>query len=179
MRGGYLRPETSFPYVLGLIDGMLTALTLASGKVMGGSGKLDSMLAVRISAASAVSGAFVFFAAEYTRLRGGLVRAARQLNLRKAGRLASTRLGRWALQKAASGALASSVCNFCGALFPLLGGAFLPRPVWLAVALTMGALGVLGAVIAPTVHGSRVRWGAGLMIAGGALAFVGTRLQVI
>jgi hypothetical protein len=25
VRSGYLRPETSFPYVLGLVDGMLTA----------------------------------------------------------------------------------------------------------------------------------------------------------
>jgi hypothetical protein len=114
-----------------------------------------------------------FYAAEYTRLRGGLVRAAQQLNLRKAGRLASAKLGRWALQKAASGAVDSSVCNFFGALFPLLGGEFLPRPVWLAVALTTGALGVLGAEIAHTVHGSRVRWGAGLDDRRGCTRFCG------
>ena len=172
-------PESSFPYVLGLVDGMLTALTLASGKLMGGSRGFDSMMAVRISVASAVSGAFVFFAAEYTRLRGGLTRAERELSLRKGGRLASTRLGHWALWNALSGAVVSSTCNFGGALFPLLTAALLPKPVWLSVGVTVLALALLGSLVAHTVHGSKARWGTGLAVAGGALAYVGTKLRVV
>jgi len=173
------QPESSFPYVLGMVDGMLTALTLATGRVIGGNEHLDGLLAIRISAASALSGAFVFFAAEYTRLRGRLARAERQLSLQKAGYLASTRLGRWALMQATSGAVASSGCNFLGALLPLLGGALLPGPAWLPVALTLAALGILGFVLAHTVQGNSARWVLGLLFIGGVLALVGLKLHVV
>ena len=179
MPGKIPNPASLFPYVLGLADGMLTALVLASGKVLGGSGRLDAPMAVRISAASALSGAFVFFTAEYIRLRGGLVHAEQQLSLRKAGRLASTRLGRWALREATFSAAVSSVCNFTGALLPLLCGALLPGPAWLAVAFTVAVLGILGVIVAYAVHGSLLRWGVGLMIAGGALALAGAKLRVM
>jgi hypothetical protein len=79
--GRIFRHENMFALVIGLTDGILTALTLASGKVFSSTEPITIGLALRISAASSLSGVFVFFAAEYMRQRGALVHAERQLSL--------------------------------------------------------------------------------------------------
>jgi VIT1/CCC1 family predicted Fe2+/Mn2+ transporter len=173
------RRERVFALVIGVCDGILTALTLAAGRVIGSHDPLRIDLALRIAAASCVSGTFVFFTAEYARLRGELVHAERQLSLTSRGRLAATRFGRAVLAESLAAAGLASVCNFAGALFPLVVGAVVPGPAWLAVAAAIVALGLLGAVIARSVHGSLVRWAIGLMAAGGLLTFAGLHLHVV
>jgi VIT1/CCC1 family predicted Fe2+/Mn2+ transporter len=170
--------EHAFALVMGMSDGILTALTLAAGSVLGSGQPLGTGLALRIAAASAVSGTFVFFAAEYSKLRGELAHAERQLNLTSRGRLAATRLGRAVLVETAVKAGLASLCNFLGALFPLALGAFLPRPAWLPVAAAIVALGLLGGAVARSVRGNSFRWAAGLMMAGLLLTLVGYRLHV-
>jgi hypothetical protein len=56
--------------VAGLSDGILTALTLAAGKLLGPEAAMSPGLALRVALAAAVSGAFVFFVAHYAVLRG-------------------------------------------------------------------------------------------------------------
>jgi VIT1/CCC1 family predicted Fe2+/Mn2+ transporter len=173
------RREHSFALVIGVCDGILTALTLAAGSVISSPAPLRMQLALRIAAASALSGTFVFFTAEYSKLRGELVHAERQLSLTQHGRLAATRLGRTVLIEGLEKAGISSVCNFAGALFPLALGAILPGPAWLAIAAAIVALGLLGAAIAHSVHGNHFRWVIGLMAAGGILTLAGSRLHVV
>lgn len=173
------RREHAFPLVVGVCDGILTALTLAAGLVIGSQAPLRMSLALRIAAASSLSGTFVFFTAEYARLRGELVHAERQLSLTSGGRLATTRLGRAVLAESLAGAGLSSICNFAGALIPLALGALLPDPAWLAIAAAIVALGLLGAVVAHAVRGNPIRWVTGLMAAGGILTLVGLRLHVV
>jgi predicted membrane protein (TIGR00267 family) len=170
--------EHAFALVIGVSDGILTALTLAAGSVLGSGKPLEGGLALRIATASAVSGTFVFFTAEYSKLRGELAHAERQLNLTSHGRLAATRLGRAVLLETLSKASLASLCNFIGALFPLALGAFLPRPAWLPVAAAIVALGLLGVAIARSVRGNSFRWAAGLMAAGLLLTLIGFRLHV-
>ena len=55
---------------------------------------IDLSLAVRIALAVSLSGGFLIFVAEYARLRGELIHAERHLNLSRAGRLATTKLGK-------------------------------------------------------------------------------------
>jgi VIT1/CCC1 family predicted Fe2+/Mn2+ transporter len=168
-----------FAFLIGLSDGILTALTLAAGSVVGSHAPIRMQLALRIAAASSLSGTFVFFTAEYAKLRGELVHAERQLSLTSHGRLAATRLGRAVLLESLFGATLASICNFVGALFPLLVGAVLPGPPWLAAIAAIVALGVVGVVIAYSVHGNPFRWTIGLMMAGGLLTIAGAQLHVV
>ncbi|HEU4742618.1 MAG TPA: hypothetical protein VFS50_13575 [Meiothermus sp.] len=76
-----------FSVVLGMTDGILTALTLATGRMLNSEEPLSLSLALRISSVSLLTSLFMFFAAEYARLRGELVQAAKQLNLSARGQL--------------------------------------------------------------------------------------------
>jgi hypothetical protein len=147
-----------FALVVGLTDGILTALTLASGRLFASTERLTLGLALRIALASSVSGVFIFFTAEYSRLRGQLVHAGRQLNLAAHGHLATTQLGKAIQRDAISAALLSSTCNFLGAILPLLLGVAFPVLRWLPVAAAVAILGILGAVLAHTVYGNALRW---------------------
>ncbi|MCK7495966.1 MAG: hypothetical protein MZW92_37195 [Comamonadaceae bacterium] len=64
------RRERLFFVITGLVEGMLTALTLATGKMLQPGDSLTGDLAVRIGLASGFPTAVVFFAAEYARQRG-------------------------------------------------------------------------------------------------------------
>ncbi len=173
------RREYTFALVIGCTDGILTALTLAAGRVVSSHDPIDLNLALRISAASSLSGMFIFFTAEYARLRTELVRAERQLNFTSHGRLAATQLGKAVFRDTLWAAAISNVCSFLGALFPLLSGFLLPRPSWLAIVTAILALGVLGAGIAHTVYGNLMRWAVALMVAGVVLSLVGMELHIV
>jgi predicted membrane protein (TIGR00267 family) len=171
------RHENIFALVIGLTDGILTALTLASGKVFSSTEPITISLALRISAASSLSGVFVFFAAEYMRQRAELVHAERQLSL--TSHLAATQLGRAALRDTLWGAAISSTCNFLGALLPLMAGALSPRFSWLAIAAGLLALAVLGVAAARSTYGNPVLWASALVLAGGLLTFAGLKLRIV
>lgn len=168
-----------FALVVGLTDGVLTALTLASGRLFAATGSITIGLSFRIAIAASLSGMFIFFTAEYARLRGELVHAAKQLNLASHGHLATTQLGKAVRHDAASAALVSSACNFCGAIFPLLVGVVFPVPRWLPIATAIAALGILGAALANTVYGNVIRWSVALMISGAISACIGIRIHIV
>jgi predicted membrane protein (TIGR00267 family) len=172
------RREHLFPFVLGVTDGILTALTLGAGHLFSRTSQLSWNLGVRIAAASSFSGVFIFFTAEYARLRGELVRAERELNLAKHGHLATTQLGRTVFWDTIRSGLLSSLCNFVGALFPLAVGAFFSTPAWIPLIVALFTLGMLGIVIARVVHGQWARWSSVLMMAGGALTWIGVKLHI-
>ncbi|WP_213069428.1 hypothetical protein [Methylomicrobium album] len=94
-------PKHRLDLVAGWRDGILTALTLASGRLLDADTPIDAGLALRVATAAAVSGGFILFVAHYAELRSELIHAERQLNLRSHGCLAATRLGRMALYNAA------------------------------------------------------------------------------
>lgn len=136
-------------------------------------------LALRVGAAAAISGAFIFMVAHYAELRGELVEAERQLNLTAHGRFATTLLGRAAFNEAVVGALIASICTFCGALLPLLVGVFVPQVRWLAIVVALLALGLLGYFLAWAVYGHPLRWMIALVVGGIVLAFVGMQLDIV
>jgi predicted membrane protein (TIGR00267 family) len=176
---GFLQHHTLLPTVLGLADGILTALTLAAGQLTGPSHEMPMVRGIRIAVAALVSSAFVFYVAHYAQLRGELVHAERQLNLMSHGRLASTRLGRSVQIEALVTATLSSVASFLGALIPLLTGALLPTFRWGPVIASLGSLCVLGLALARVVHGSYWLWCEGLVTGGVVLSLVGVRLHIV
>jgi VIT1/CCC1 family predicted Fe2+/Mn2+ transporter len=121
----------------------------------------------------------VFCTAEYARLRGELVEAERQLNLTSHGRLAAGHLGRAIRRETIGSAARSSLANLVGAFFPLLTGAVFPRAAWLALAVAVIALALLGGALAYSIHGNLVGWALALAISGVLLALLGAELDVV
>jgi predicted membrane protein (TIGR00267 family) len=176
---GFLRHRTLLPTVLGLSDGILTALTLAAGQLTGPNHEMPIARGMAIAVAALVSSAFVFYVAHYAQLRRELVHAERQLNLMSHGHLASTRLGRSVRIEAFVSAVLSSVASFLGALIPLLTSVVLPAFRWGPILTSLASLGVLGIALARVVHGSYWLWCAGLMAGGVVLSLVGVQLHIV
>jgi predicted membrane protein (TIGR00267 family) len=174
-----LRHEQWFFVITGLVEGMLTALTLATGKMLRSGESISAGFAVRIALAAGFPTVVVFFAAEYARQRQELLRMAHQLNLTRRNRLVDGRLGRQAWRESGMSALVSGVCSFAGALVPLLLDSALPEPGWPAIAVSLACLGGLGAGIGYATASCKSCWAWILVIAGGALAWLGYVLQVV
>lgn len=174
-----LNRQNRFDLIAGLCDGILTALALAAGKLIYGDSPLPVDLSFRVAAAAAISGAFIFFVAHYAVLRGDLVEAERQLSITTHGQLASSQLGRAALREAAGRALITSACSFCGALLPLIVGSSLPAFRWLGIAVALASLALLGVFLGRTVRGQPLRWGAGTLLSGAVLAYIGSHLKIV
>jgi predicted membrane protein (TIGR00267 family) len=169
----------TFPVTTGLTDGILTALTFGAAKVFASHEHVTASITFRLAAAAALSAAFVFFVADYARLRLELVQAERHLSLTTRGQLATTHLGRAVFYQSLRGMAASGVSSFCGALFPLLCAVLLPRLPWIAIIASIGALAFLGACLGRSLYGSAIRWAFGLTVLGGVLAWVGLKLHVV
>jgi predicted membrane protein (TIGR00267 family) len=165
--------------VAGLIDGILTALTLAAAKILHHDGSLSLALVGKVGAASACATVFVFFVAHYTELRAELVRSERELNLLAHGRLATTRLGRQVLRESAVGAIVASICSLIGAMLPLFFSFLFPGMPLAGLALTVLLLGILGAALAWSTFGSPIVWALGMMAGGIVLAVIGVKLDIV
>jgi predicted membrane protein (TIGR00267 family) len=171
------RRDTLFPLVIGPMDGMLTALTFAAGHLFEPGHPVDTYLMVRIAVAAAASGGFVFFVAEYARLRGELVHAEQHLTLTRARRLAQSHLGATVLFEAFRGALVATVSSFVGALLPAILG-MLFAAAWTTPAIAVIILGLLGVVIARAARGNPIYWAAGAMITGVLVTAIGVFLDI-
>lgn len=174
------RPRESLvlPLALGLSDGILNALVLASGALLRRKHEVTVVLGVRVGVAALVTAAFAIYVATYADLRAQLARASRQLNLARRGHLATTALGRAAALEALWAMTLASLASFLGALVPLTAGAVLPGPAWIPVAVAVGALGLLGSVLGAVVGGNQARWAVTLIIGGVLVAAVGLELHI-
>jgi hypothetical protein len=172
------RRATLLPSALGFADGILNALTLASASLLGSRAHATAELSGRIGVAALVTAGFALFVAEYADSRGGLRHASRQLNLGSEKDLSATRLGRDALRRAGGHSALAAVSSLVGASLPLLLAAVLPGPGWIAAAISVAALGALGAVLAGAVLGSRLRWAFTLSLGGVAVTAVGAWLKI-
>jgi predicted membrane protein (TIGR00267 family) len=167
-----------FAAVLGVSDGILNALTLASATVLHGVG-LDLDLGGRVGIVAGASAVFTVFVAEYAQSRTELVRAERQLMFTRSGRLAATSLGRAVLREALAGSVAAGASSFAGAALPLVIGALLPRASWIALVVSVAALGGLGVLLSASVGGRRTVWAVVLVIAGIAVTIIGVRVDLV
>jgi predicted membrane protein (TIGR00267 family) len=167
------------PVVLGLSDGVLTALTLAAGSVLNPGRHIAMNMALRIAVSAFASGAFVFFVARYSQLRSELVNAERQLNLTSHGRLAASKLGRDVLREAVLSASLSSIASFVGAMIPLAVAALFPAHGWAALAAALVTLALLGAGLAKVSFGSPLYWSTTLVVGGVALSILGVQLRIV
>jgi VIT1/CCC1 family predicted Fe2+/Mn2+ transporter len=167
-----------FATALGVSDGILNALTLASARVLRGVG-LDLELGVRVGVVAFSSAVVTLFVAEYAQNRLELVRAERQLMFTRSGRLAATHLGRAVLRDAAVVAGVAGLSSFAGAALPLVVGAVLPKATWIALVASVAVLGALGTVLSLQVGGRRLVWTLGLVLAGIAVTIIGVQVDLV
>lgn len=173
-----LAVRSLLPLVLGLVDGLLNALTLSAATLVGSGAPVSASLALRVGLVALTTAAFAVFVADYADRRAYLIRASRQLNLTRRGQLATTRLGRLALTRALTATVIACTASFAGATLPLLAGAAVPDLSWIVVVLAVVALTVLGAVLGRLFAGSSVRWAAVLGCGGVAVTWIGVWLHI-
>ena len=178
MNFSWLRRQPLLPPVMGLTDGLLNSLALASSSILGQGGGVSPGLALRIGIAALVTAAFTMFVADYADRRRSLIRASRQLNLTKRGQLATTELGRIQMRRALVAMAVASVASFVGATAPLLVGALLPVPPWTILALAIVALAVLGWLLGKALAGNRLRWAVSMGIGGLVVTVIGLQLKI-
>jgi predicted membrane protein (TIGR00267 family) len=171
-------PLSRFYIVAGFCDGILTALTLGSGRLFDVAAPMSFNLAWRVAAAGGVPGALIFCIAHYAQLRAELARAERQLNILTHGHLATTKLHRAVLQESVMVSIVGGICSFVGAMFPLSIGAIFPWTAWVAVAASIIGLAILGVCLARSVHGSALKWAVMLVLSGAGLTFIGCLLKI-
>lgn len=176
--GRLLGPEWLLPIVLGVADGILNALTLASASLIGADGGIGFGLALRVSAAAFATAAFVFFVAQYAEYRGELVTAARHLSLHSSRRLVRTQLGRTIARDALLGTAATGCSSFPGALLPLLAAVAVPSHPWIAVPIAIALLAALGVAVAVAIDGQPLRWALVLAAGGVVMTGVGYELKI-
>lgn len=167
----------TLPLALGFTDGVLNALVLASTALLDGSG-ISAELGLRVGCVALVTAAFTVYVAEYAELRSRLSRSTKKLNLTTRGHLAATRLGRQVQVEGSQSAAVACVSSFVGAVVPLLVAGAVPAASWIGLPVALALLAVLGAVLAGTVEGQRWRWSAGLVVAGAAVAAIGSQLNI-
>lgn len=175
-----LRPHgrLMFAMALGVSDGILNALTLASATVVHGSG-LTIGLGARVGTVALASAVLTLFVAEYAQLRMELVRAERQLMFTQSGRLAATSLGRAVIRDSALVAVLAGASSFAGAALPLVIGALLPSTRWVALIVSALALAVLGILLAHNVGGRQKVWATGLVAAGVVVTIIGIQVDLV
>lgn len=170
--------EQVLPLVLGLTDGIMNALVLASSAIVHPQDQLSLMLGVRVGGAALVTAVFTMFVATYADLRNQLAQSSRQLNVDSRGHLARTRLGRAVIREAVAATGIAGAASFTGAIFPLAAGALLPGPSWIALAIAIAALALMGIRIGRVVGGSGIKWAVGLAFGGVAVAVIGLQLHI-
>jgi VIT1/CCC1 family predicted Fe2+/Mn2+ transporter len=173
----FTAPEKRLDLVAGLIDGILTSLAFAAGRLIEGSGAtLD--LAFRVAFAVGMANAFVFFFAHYAELRTDLVGYERQLNLTAHGKLAASHLGRKAFLHSLGSAATASVWTILGAMIALIVCVLVPEPRWGGPLIDIALLGALGVLLAWSLAGSVWKWAISLMAGGVLLTTIGIELHV-
>jgi VIT1/CCC1 family predicted Fe2+/Mn2+ transporter len=172
-------PRDRLDIVAGLIDGILSALTLAAGKLVSAHGGLALTTVGKVAVVTVCSTSFVFFVAHYSQLRTELVRAERELNLLSHGKFAASRLGRQVLRESVRGAVVASCCALIGSTLPLAVGLLVPQVPVFGLILSVVLLGVLGWVLGTSVFGSPVVWAVALVVGGIVVTLIGAQLDII
>lgn len=167
-----------FPVSIGLSDGIITALILASGGIIGKS-SIDLFQAFRISFGSAFAGAFSYFIAQYAGLNEELHRTALQLNLKSTDYLLKGHLGIEIFVESLLGALIAAFFGFLGALIPLSSSLIVRNNIEIPLFLSYLSLAVLGLFISKTTAGRAKFWIVVMVIVGIIVTIAGYELKLI
>ena len=167
-----------FPVSIGLSDGIITALILASAGIIGKS-TIDLFEAFKISFGSAFAGAFSYFIAQYAGLNEELHRTALQLNLKSTNYLLKGHLGIEIFVESLLGAFIAAFFGFLGALIPLSSSLIIKNNIELPLLLSYASLAVLGLFISKTTAGRARFWILVMVTVGIIVTIAGYELKLI
>ena len=167
-----------FPVSIGLSDGIITALILASGGIIGNT-HINLYLAVKISFGSAFAGAFSYFIAQYAGLNEELHRTARQLHLKSTNYLLRGHLGSEIFIESIIGALIAAVFGFLGALIPLSSSLMIKNDIFIPLIFSYLSLAILGFFISKTTAGRAPFWITVMVTVGVIVTIAGYYLKLI
>jgi len=167
-----------FPISIGLSDGIITALILASGGIIGKS-SIDLFQAFRISFGSAFAGAFSYFIAQYAGLNEELHRTALQLHLKSTDYLLKGHLGMEIFVESLLGAFIAAFFGFLGALIPLSSSLIVKNNIEIPLFLSYSSLALLGLFISKTTAGRARFWIIVMVIVGIIVTIAGYELKLI
>jgi VIT1/CCC1 family predicted Fe2+/Mn2+ transporter len=167
-----------FPVSIGLSDGIITALILASGGIIGKS-TIDMFEAFKISFGSAFAGAFSYFIAQYAGLNEELHRTALQLNLKSTDYLLKGHLGIEIFIESLIGALIAAFFGFLGALIPLSSSLIIRGNEIIPLSLSYTSLAVLGLFISKSTAGRARFWVIVMVVVGIIVTVAGFELKLI
>ncbi len=167
-----------FPIVLGLTDGIITSLVFTAG-LISSSGSLHLSLILRISIGSSLIGAFSYFIAKYSELRGELIDSARQLNPASPLYLIKSRQGVLIIFEAITEASISLVSGFFGAFLTMFPEYVFPRFGLASILSAVILLGILGAAISRNLKGGWIRWSLTFVFVGASASAIGIWLNII
>ncbi|WP_337860507.1 hypothetical protein [Ferroplasma sp.] len=167
-----------FPVSIGLSDGIITALILASGGILA-NGTINLFEAFKISFGSAFAGAFSYFIAQYAGLNEELHRTALQLNLKSTNYLLRGHLGIEIFTESLLGSLTAAFFGFFGALIPLSSSLIIKGNIVIPLSLSYFSLGILGLFISKTTAGRAKFWIAVMVIIGIIVTIAGYELKLI
>ncbi|HVX23127.1 MAG TPA: hypothetical protein VHB02_17435 [Acidimicrobiales bacterium] len=168
----------TLPLALGLSDGILNALVLASSRLLHGGRSPTVVFSLKVGCVAFVTALFTMFVAEYADQRAQLARSTRQLSLSGSGHLATTKLRGRAMRKAFQAAGVASAFSFVGATLPLALAAVLSGTPWAGFVVAIVLLAALGAALAASFDARVAYWAAALFVAGLAVAAIGSWLDI-
>lgn len=172
------RRAWTLPLTIGLCDGILNALILASARLVRGPGAVGLVFALKVGCVAFATALFTIFVAEYAEERARLSRATRQLSLSQRGHLAATGLRHRVLRRAALAATIASVSSFVGATAPLVLAGTLAGAPWSGLLAAIVLLGFLGGILAQSFEAHWPLWTTALVVAGVAVSAIGTWLNI-
>jgi VIT1/CCC1 family predicted Fe2+/Mn2+ transporter len=167
-----------FPVSIGLSDGIITALILASGGIIGKS-TIDIFEAFKISFGSAFAGAFSYFIAQYAGLNEELHRTALQLNLKSTDYLLRGHLGIEIFIESLLGAFIAAFFGFLGALIPLSSSLIVRGNEIIPLSLSYTSLAILGLFISKSTAGRARFWIIVMVTVGIIVTIAGFELKLI
>lgn len=173
-----MRENIIFPITMGLTDGVITVLMLASADFLGPS-FMTVDLATRIAFGSAFVGTLSFFIAEYSRLRSQLMRASQHLTMNPDDSLVKTDLGTRIVIESLGGTFLAGAFGFLGALIPLFVDVVWSTAGYLAIVSAYLVLAIMGIAISSVSSGKRYKWMTSLIVLGVAVTIVGKFISIV
>lgn len=167
-----------FPTILGLTDGIITALIFTSGLISGHS-RIPLQLIIKFSLGSSIISAFSYFIAKYSELREELIDTSIRLDPSSPLHLLKGRQGILIMMEAVTEAGISVASGFFGAFITMFPSFLFPGVGHVSIISAIIILGVLGSLISRSLEGGWVRWSVTFVLIGISASLMGIYLNIL
>ncbi len=172
-----MNSDLKFAFTIGTIDGIITALMIASRAILSNT-QMSLSLSVRIAIGSSVVGAASYLVAEYGKLRAEERLIYKHLRPQGSG-IVRREVNIDLFADAFKGGGISMLMGFVGASIPLISYSLLNKTPYVSIAISYATLTTLGIVLGRKSGGSAMSWSVSLVILGLLMTLLGYYVQVI